>query len=89
MKYMIIVYVIALDHKLMKAVNKIGHKIICQAFKGFDWYQIHKWDFASFFQILFSEFVDWALKKDLDLEDDIDVEIPDAWNCKIRFKNIV
>ena len=34
--------------------------------------------FVSFFQILFSEFVDWALKKDLDLEDDIDVEIPDA-----------
>ena len=32
---------------------------------------------AKFFQILFSEFVDWALKKDLDLEDDIDVEIPE------------
>jgi hypothetical protein len=33
--------------------------------------------FKSFFQILFIEFVDWALEKNLDIEDDVDVEIPD------------
>jgi len=27
--------------------------------------------------ILFTEFVDWALEKNLDIEDDVDVEIPD------------
>jgi hypothetical protein len=26
-------------------------------------------------QILFSEFVDWALEKNLDLEDDVDIEV--------------
>ena len=30
-----------------------------------------------FFQILFTEFVDWALEKNLDIEDDVDAEIPD------------
>ena len=33
--------------------------------------------FKSFFQILFTEFVDWALEKNLDIEDDVDAEIPD------------
>ena len=33
--------------------------------------------FSFFFQILFTEFVDWALEKNLDIEDDVDVEIPD------------
>ena len=33
--------------------------------------------FQFFFQILFTEFVDWALEKNLDIEDDVDVEIPD------------
>jgi len=28
-------------------------------------------------QILFTEFVDWALEKNLDIEDDDDAEIPD------------
>jgi len=27
--------------------------------------------------ILFTEFVDWALEKNLDIEDDVEVEIPD------------
>ena len=33
--------------------------------------------FQFFFQILFTEFVDWALEKNLDIEDDVDAEIPD------------
>ena len=33
-------------------------------------------------QILLSEFIDWALEKDLDIEDDVEPEdwTEDAWN---------
>ena len=33
-------------------------------------------------QILLSEFIDWALEKDLDIEDDVEPEdwAEDAWN---------
>ena len=32
-------------------------------------------------QILFSEFVDWALERNLDIEDDVDEDIEDLVKC--------
>jgi hypothetical protein len=35
-------------------------------------------------QILFSEFVDWALEKNLDLEDDVDIEVLTRGNMPLE-----
>ena len=66
------------EKKWISAINNNNNK---QTFKTASAYQLtvkNKLFIFDELQVLFTEFVDWALEKNLDLEDDVDEEAPAA-----------